>query len=292
MTTSREFWYSQLEEYNLGSRLSLPIDQHYLSNDLRSGSACTTQISFDREISSSFLDYASIHHVTPFQLGLSILYAFLFKLTHGQTDLCISCHNANRYKTELQNIIGMFVSTLPYRIKLDPQWSFDELTKHVQEKCLSILEHSHYPLQRILRDFHLNQSTVPFLQTVFDFITVSSVNDQFTFDDVILQPVLLKQLSEVAKFDFKFAFICNPLSDDNILSCRLTCSRDLFDNKTVTKMIERFQYLFEQLFSMNFNVNQTDLVVSSIAKLTLILTDEVNEMQQAAFSRQSNVTNE
>ncbi|CAF1537139.1 unnamed protein product, partial [Adineta steineri] len=292
MTKSREFWYSQFEGFNLKRRLSLPIDQRGSPNDQRSSCASIAQIFFENEISQLFRDYASIHHVTPFQLGLSILYAFLFKLTHGENDLCISCHNANRYRPELQNIIGMFVSTLPYRVELDPHWSFDDLVKYVQEKCLSVLEHSHYPLQHILSDFHLNQSTVPFLQTVFDFITVSSVNDQFTFDDVSLQPVSVKEFPEVAKFDFKVIFVYNPMAVDNILSCRFTCSRDLFEDTTVTKMIQRFQYLFEQIFSMNLNVNQTDLIVSPIAKLTLILPDEVNEMQQVAFYRQSNVTNE
>ncbi|CAF4306541.1 unnamed protein product, partial [Adineta steineri] len=150
MTTSREFWCLQLEEYNLEHRLSLPVDRHRSSNDHRSSSACITEISFDNDISQSFVDYASIHHVTPFQLGLSILYAFLFKLTHDENDLCISCLNANRYKSELQNIMGMFVSTLPYRVQLNRHCSFDELVKCVREKCLSILEHSHYPLQHIL----------------------------------------------------------------------------------------------------------------------------------------------
>ncbi|CAF1564468.1 unnamed protein product, partial [Adineta steineri] len=292
MTLSCEFWRLQFEGCNLKRRLSLPIDHQRLSNDQRSGFASTVQITFDRKISSSFLNYASLHHLTLFQLGLATFYTFLFKLTCSQTDLCISCVNANRYRPELQTMIGMFVSTLPYCMQLDPCWAFDEVVKHVREKCLSILEHSHYPLQHILRDFHLNQSTASFLQTVFDFITVSSVNDQLTFDDVSLQPVSLKQCSEVAKFDFKLTFIYNPVSVDNILLCHFICSRDLFEDTTVTKMIQRFQYLFEQLFSTNFNVNQTDLVVSPITRLTLILLDEMNEMQQVAFYRQSNVTNE
>ncbi|CAF4030575.1 unnamed protein product, partial [Adineta steineri] len=292
MTSSREFWHSQLNGYNQECRLSLPVDQHCSYRDQRSGYASISHISFDNKTAASFLDYASSRQVTPFQLGLATLFAFLFKLTYRQNDFCISCLNANRYKTELQNMIGMFVSTLPYRMQLGPQWPFDEVVKYVQEKCLSILQHSHYPLQHILRDFHLNQSTVPFLQTVFDFDTVSSVNDQFTFDDVILQPVSLQQSSEVAKFDFTSRFVYNPISDDNILSCSFICSLDLFEDTTVTKMLQRFQYLFEQLFSMNFNVNQTDSVVSPIAKLTLILPDEMNEIQHVAFCRQSNVTNE
>ncbi|CAF1412242.1 unnamed protein product [Adineta steineri] len=292
MTLSCEFWRLQFEGYNLTRRLSLPIDHQCLSNDQRSGFASIVQITFDRKISSSFFNHASLHHLTLYQLGLATFYTFLFKLIYGQTDLCISCLNANRYRPELQTMIGMFVSTLPYCMQLDPCWSFDEVTKYVREKCLSILEHSHYPLQHILRDLHLNQSTVPFLQTVFDFMTESSVNDHFTFDDVSLQSVSLEQFSEVAKFDFTLKFIYNPISDDNILSCRFTCSRDLFEDTTVTKMIQRFQYLFEQIFSMNFNVNQTDLIISPIAKLTLILPDEVNEMQHVAFYRQTNVTNE
>ncbi|CAF1312241.1 unnamed protein product [Adineta steineri] len=292
MTLSREFWRSQLNGFNHECRLSLPVDRHCLQSDQRSGYASIAHISFDNEVSMSFLDYASSHQVTPFQLGLATFYAFLFKLTYRQNDLCISCHNANRYRTELQNMIGMFVSTLPYRIQMDSDWSFDELVGHVREKCLSILEHSHYTLQHILRDFHFDQSTAPFLQTVFDFITESSVNDQLTFDDVSLQRISLKQISEVAKFDFTLKFIYNPISDDNMLSCRFICSRDLFEDTTLTKIIQRFQYLFEQLFSMDLNVNQIDLVVAPIAKLTLILPDEMNEMQHVAFYRQSNVTKE
>ncbi|CAF3939902.1 unnamed protein product, partial [Adineta steineri] len=292
MTVSYEFWRLQLEGYNLKRQLSLPIDQHCVSNNRRSGSASIAQITFDRKISSSFLNYASLHHFTLFQLGLATFYTFLFKLTYGQTDLCISCLNANRYRSELQTMIGMFTSTLPYCIKLDSFWSFDGITKHVREKCLSILEHSHYPLQLILRDFHLNQSNVPFLQTVFDFITESSVSDQFTFDDVNLQPVSLKEVPDLPKFDFTLTFYYDPILGDDILSCDFICSRDLFEDTTVTKMKERFQFLFEQLFSTFFNVNQTDLAAVAIAKLTLILPDEMNEMQRVAFNRQSNVTNE
>ncbi|CAF1085950.1 unnamed protein product [Adineta steineri] len=136
MTTSREFWHLQLKAHNLESRLSLPVDRHRLSNDNRSSSASVTQISFDNKSSQLFLDYASVHHVTPFQLGLSILYAFLFKLTHGENDLCISCLNANRYKFELQNTVGMFVSTLPYRIQLDPHLPFHDLVEYSDELSL------------------------------------------------------------------------------------------------------------------------------------------------------------
>ncbi|CAF1567784.1 unnamed protein product, partial [Adineta steineri] len=120
MTLSHEFWLSELKGYNFVRQLLLPVDRQRSSTDQRSGLASTAQIIFDDKICRSFLNYASSHHLTPFQLGLSIFYVFLFKLTRGETDLCISSICANRYRSELHNLIGMFVSTLPYRVQLDP----------------------------------------------------------------------------------------------------------------------------------------------------------------------------
>ena len=229
MTSSRQFWNSQLQGYNLQRQLSLPMDRSRSSTDQRSGLASTAHIIFDDEICTSFLDYASSHHLTLFQLGVSTFYAFLYKLTHGQSDLCISSINANRYRSELQNMIGMFVSTLPYRLQVDSHWSFDELVEHVREKCLSILEHSHYPLQHILADCHLNQSNVPFLETMFDFITVTSDVDHLCLNGTNLQSVSVEGLYEVARFDFMLTFNYNSASKNDRLSCHFECSHDLFD---------------------------------------------------------------
>ncbi|CAF1463335.1 unnamed protein product [Adineta steineri] len=292
MTTSREFWYLQLEEYNWESRLLLPVDRHRMSNDHRSSSASITQISFDNDISQSFLDYASIHHVTPFQLGLTILYAFLFKLTHGENDLCISCLNANRYKTELQNIMGMFVSTLPYRIQLDPHWSFDDLVEYVRENCLSILEHSHYPLQHILANVHTDQSNISFLEAIYDFITISSHSDELSLVDSSLKQVSFEQSFEVAKFDFMLTFIYNPILENNRLAFRFTCSHDLFDEITVTQIGRRLEYCFQQLFSTNENMDRMNTCFASVSKFDLILPEETQEMEDAIFCRQSHIMNE
>ena len=284
MTLSRDFWHSQLEEYNLEQSLSLSVDRHCLSGDQRSGLASVAKISFHQKISTSFLNYASSHQLTPFQLGLAAFYAFLFKLTHGQADLCIASVNANRYRSELQDMIGMFVATLPYRLQLDSSWSFDELVEHVREKCMSILGHSHYPLQHILADLQVNQSNAPFLQTMFDFITASSDVNELSLNGTSLEEVSMEQLSEVAKFDFSLTFVHNPTSD-GLLSCSFVCSHDLFEETTVARIAQRFQYLLEQLFSTNVDTVPMGQCFPSINKLSLILPEEAEEMQTVIFDR-------
>ncbi|CAF4098502.1 unnamed protein product [Adineta steineri] len=263
MTSSQEFWQLELKGYNLTRQLSLPVDrQRSLANQQRSGLASTAQITFNDEICRSFLNYASSHHLTLFQLGLSIFYVFLFKLSHGETDLCISSINANRYRSELVNMIGMFVSTLPYRVELDPHWSFDEVAKYVQEKCLSILEHSHYPLQHILSDNRLNQSNVSFLETMFDSITISKETNYLSLNDVNLEEVSLQESYEMAKFDFSLNVAHNPSSDENRLSCCFICSRDIFDGKTVV-MIAPASFAQCRIWSKNQRDADTNL--SSLA---------------------------
>jgi hypothetical protein len=289
---SQQFWHLQLADYNLQRPLFLPVDRHRSSTDQRSGLASAAQILFTNDVSTAFLHYASLHQVTPFQLGLSTFYAFLFKLTHGESDLCIASINANRYRSELQQIIGMFVATLPYRIQLDSQWSFDQLVQHVREKCLSILAHSHYSLQQILADVQLDQSNVSFLETMFDFITVSSDVNSFSLNGVSLEQMSIEQSYQVAKFDFSLTFTYNPSSDDNQLSCSLICSRDIFDETTVTLLSQRFEYLFDQIFRSSRSVRLKDDCMILMKKLSLILPEEAVEMQTKIFCRLENTVKE
>jgi hypothetical protein len=189
-------------------------------------------------------------------------------------------------------MIGMFVSTSLYRLQFDCHWSFNQLVKHVREKCLSILEHVHYPLQHILSDHQVNPSSMYFLETTFDFITVSSNINQLSFADTNFKQVLTQQPSKVAKFDFSIKFIYNPTADNNKLSCSFVCSRDLFEEATVTLIAQRFQYLFEQLFqekSCDALMNQP---IISVNKFSLILPKEKEELNSVIFHRLSNIGNE
>jgi hypothetical protein len=291
-TSSRQFWHSELVGYDLQHSFSLPLDRHRSSTDQRSGLASSAQIRFDNNTSTAFFNYASSHQVTPFQLGLSTFYAFLFKLTHGESDLCIASINANRYRPELEKMIGMFVATLPYRIQLDSQWSFDELVKHVREKCLSILVHSHYPLQHILADVQLNQSNVSFLETMFDFIIESSDVDRFSLNGENLEQMSTEESYEVAKFDFSMTFVYNPTCGDNQLSCSLLCSQDIFDKTTVALLSQRFEYFFDQFFLTSSNISPIFDCMIPINKLSVILPEENAEMETRIFCRLESIANE
>ena len=163
------------------------------------------------------------------------------------------------------------------------------LSKTYEKRCLSILEHSLYPLQHILTDLQITQSYIPFLDSVFDFITASSNINQLSFDGASLEQMPLEQSFEAAKFDFMLTFIYNPASNDNKLSFQLMCSRDLVDQVTVEIIARRFEHLFEQIFTSDSRIDQVD---SSLSNFDLMLPEEVKEIEDVVFCRQPNIIDE
>jgi non-ribosomal peptide synthetase component F len=210
-------------------------------------------------------------------LALGCYYAFLFKLTNGERDLCIGMNTHGRYKEELIPIIGMFVNAIPLRCQLDPHWSLHQLFKQVQQMMMSSRKYSYFPLQRILAQ-HPNISKAAFLDNSFIFQSSENQNidNEVMISDSQLNsmPMLIKinENEIMSKFDFALNIQYNKST--NQLSCTMDGSLELFDTRTVDKIAQRFHSMLEHLFSRT-----DDQMAKPIAQLSLILPDERLLMQ-------------
>ncbi|CAF1493124.1 unnamed protein product, partial [Adineta steineri] len=150
-----------------------------------------------------------------------LAYGFDVPFVNGFTHSCLKYSSSGKtipFETELQNLIGMFVATLPHRIQIHPTYSFNHLIKQVQNEFYSILEHTHYPLQQILQDLDYKHSSAAFLNILFDFITYSSDTDLLSVNQTQFQPVPLKQMQNVVKFDMKLLFFHDPTVQNQTIS--------------------------------------------------------------------------
>ncbi|CAF4206750.1 unnamed protein product, partial [Rotaria sordida] len=272
MTAANMFWLDTLHDCNLDRYLPLPFDRYRLSDEHRSGRGISVSFNFGQDLSHIFIAYSSSNDITVQQLALSCFYAFLFKLTNGESDLCIGMNTDGRYKEELMSVIGMFVNAIPLRCQLDPHWSFAQVIEDVKEIITSSLKYSYFPLQRILAQ-HSNASKPAFLETSFEFQSYTSTTDK---NEVMIGNVQLVAMpfsikigedEIMSKFDFMFT-IQHDLDIDQ-LSCTISTSLDLFDKITVHKMGQRFYSMLEQLFELrDIQLNK------SIYELSLILPNE------------------
>ncbi len=274
MTAASMFWLDILHDCKLDQPLPLPFDRYRLSDDYRTGRGTSVTLQFGQQLSQSFIHHATSHNISLECLSLATYYAFLFKLTNGERDLCIGMNIDSRYKKELMSVIGMFVNAIPLRCQLDPHWSFHQLLDHVHEIMTKSLEYSYFPLQRILTQ-QSNVSKATFLDISFEFL--SNENDNIMNEVMIgdsklhIMPLSIK-ISEdeiMSKFDFSL----NIQHDVNIneLSFTINASLDLFDTKTIETIACRFHSMLQQLFISSINDNQ---LTKPIYELSLLLPNE------------------
>ncbi|CAF4425170.1 unnamed protein product, partial [Didymodactylos carnosus] len=261
---------------------ALPYDHLSKLDQQRTGQGGYLTIELDSFLVDRILKYAQQCNVSLFQLALTCYYIFLFKLTNGEKDLCIGSVSSNRYRHELQNMIGMFVNTLPYRLVLDPTLTFGQLLYNVKELCLSILQYAYLPYQDIIQLHRAGTSTsnnnkqqqLAFFQTLFDF---NSMNDSSSTTMIELdeQTQLYRMFGDyndrnVAKFDITLSV--NYDAQQSKMSCSFEYTRDLFESKTIENMANSFQVLLQQLFS---NLSSFDKEKQPLYELSLLLPTEV-----------------
>jgi fengycin family lipopeptide synthetase D len=277
MSVASMFWLDILHDCNLDRSLPLPYDRYRLSDEHRTGRGTSVSFDFGQDLSHHFLAYASSSNIEPQHLALAIYYAFLFKLTNGERDLCIEMNTDGRYKEELMSVIGMFVNAIPLRCQLDPHLSFCQFVKDVREMMTSSLEYSYFPLQRILAQ-HSNSSKPAFLDTSFVF---GSTGNDNTENKTIIGSSRLRPMPTSIKISedeimSKFDFILIIQHDLNInqLSSTINVSLDLFNVETANKITQRFYSMLHQLF------NLTEVQMEKpIYELSLILPDERSLMK-------------
>ncbi|CAF4173115.1 unnamed protein product, partial [Rotaria sordida] len=272
MTAASMFWLDTLYDCNLGQSLPLPFVRYRLSDEHRTDCGISFSFDFGEDLSHDFFSYSSSHGITVEQLTVASYFAFLFKLTNEESDLCIGMNTNGRYKEELKPMIGMFVNVIPLRCQLDPHWSFHQLVEHVKEIITNSLKYSYFPLQRILNQYP-NTIKPTFLETSFEFQSYTSKgskNEMMIGNARIVGAPISINIGEdeiMNKFDFTLT-IEHVLNIDQ-LSCTINASLDLFDRKTIDIITQRFHSMLKQLFD-----TEDAPTNKPIYELLLILPDE------------------
>ena len=262
MTSSIMYWRQILSNYHFEKPMNLPFDRKPHDNDLlRTGQGFSIQIHFPSSVTTQLIEYASKLNSTLYQVCLTIYYIFLFKLTGGQRDLIVGIVNANRYRPELEDIIGMFVNTLPIGIHIDPQDTFDEVLSKVSNFLHASYSHFHVPYQIIIEQIPIQQRS-----------RFNSIQTMFTLDELSIKPLPLDDNTFIQPFSiedsntkssmFDITLSLEHTIETDLLQAEFIVSADLFHSSTLTNIANQFQFLVEQLVLMK---------QQSICELSLIL---------------------
>lgn len=120
--------------------------------------------------------YCAEKNVSIFPLFLASLCIYINRILN-KDDIVIGVPVFNRSKEERETV-GMFVSTVPIRIRMRDDLSFDDFVRMVSNEWFRVLKHQKYPYEILLADLRKQHKG---LDSLYD-ITLSYQNVQFEKD--------------------------------------------------------------------------------------------------------------
>ena len=258
------YWQSQLE--GLAPLLNLPVDRTRPAIQTFKGSRHSFTIS--PIVSKKMKDISRQQGATLFMTMATAFSVFLSRHC-GQNDIAFGTPVANRGRTELESLIGLFINTLVIRVDLKGSVNFLDLLERVKRTCIDAYSNQEVPFEKIVQVLNpaRSQAYSPLFQVLMLF--TDNVSIPHAVEDLEIE--LRESPSDVAKFDLTLAIG----EHDGELKGSFGYNTDLFDKGTIARMSDRFEVLLQSI-SEDVNLPVDRLSIMTSKEKTLVL-EEFND---------------
>ncbi len=140
----RDWWQGTLSA--LPEPLELPCDRRAEGFDFKGG---RVDAPLSRDLSRRCDAYCAEKGLTPYALFVSAFSLVLSKLTDAE-DLVIGTPVSGRMRPELQEMCGLFMGTLPLRLRPREDLSADDYLAATGREVMALLDHQTLPLEEIV----------------------------------------------------------------------------------------------------------------------------------------------
>jgi amino acid adenylation domain-containing protein len=191
-----------------------------------------------RELQAAFRTVGQRQGATLF-MALLAAFAVLLRRHTGEDDVVVGMPTANRDRSELEGLIGFFVNTLPLRVALSGNPSFEDLLSRARETAVGAYAHQGLPFEKLVDELQPERSLShsPLFQVMLVLQNVPAM--------ALELPALTLRAEdrpqEISKFDLTLTI--NETSAG--LLCQWRYNSELFDPSTVERMAERMRILLE-----------------------------------------------
>lgn len=196
MLVQEEYWLTayagELPVINLPTDYGRPAVRNY--------EGALVQYTVDPVVTSALKTLAQQHQATMFMVCLAAFTVLLHKYT-GQDDIIVGTPSSGRIHADLDNLIGMFVSTLPCRMYPAADKTFSQLLNEVRHTSLEALNNQEYPFEILLEKLNIRRdpSRNPLFDVMFSFTGGSAAPEKNHPSGLSLRP--RETTDKAAQFD-------------------------------------------------------------------------------------------
>ena len=231
-----EYWKQQLA--GAPPLLELPADHPRPA--IQSYQGDSVKFVLSNELTKKLKDLSHESESTLFMTLLAAFSVLLYRYTN-QEDLVIGSPIANRQRSEIESLIGLFVNTLALRISLKENPPFFKLLKAVRHISLDAYAHQDLPFEKLVEDLQPERSLShsPLFQVMF--VLQNAPKKKINISDITLTPLDINR--ETAKFDLTLSLT----ETEGELKGEFGYSKDLFKRDRIERMAGHFQTLLEEI---------------------------------------------
>ena len=160
----RKYWLTSFADKQ--EPVALPLDFPRPDENTFEGDCIF--ISIDKEMVSGLRKLAIDNNSTPFLVSFAAYYVLLYKYS-GQDDMVVGIPVAGRIHPALNDIIGMFVNTLPIRATLQSGQSFTVLLNQLMDNFFRAMDNQLYPFEELIEALNMERTGTrnPLFDTLF-----------------------------------------------------------------------------------------------------------------------------
>jgi len=252
MKKQEEYWVNQFR--NEIPVLNLKYDYERTVMQNLEGDSISVEV--NEKVTEGLRKLAKRTGTTMHMILLSVFNILLSRYS-GQEDIVVGTPIAGRTHVGLQNIMGMFVNTLPLRNKPEGDKNYLEFLKEVKENCLKAYENQSYQLETLVEklDIRSDTSRNHIFDVIFNMIDIVDRNV------IELDGVLFKKHNKVNKM-CKVDLSLDVLEKDKSLELEFEYCTKLFKKETITRMSKQYTKVIEDI------LKDTEIKISLIDILT------------------------
>ncbi|SFT09094.1 amino acid adenylation domain-containing protein [Saccharopolyspora flava] len=231
-----EFWKRELA--GLPDQLELPTD--FPRPAVSSHRGESVRFGLDADLHRRLRDLAAEHQASAFMVLQTALAALLTRMGAG-TDVPIGSPVAGRGDDRLDDLVGFFVNSLVLRTDTSGDPTFAELLDRVRQTDLAAFDNAELPFERLAELLNPTRSLArhPLFQVMLAYWgAAESVRAELPGIDTSVDTIP----AGAAKFDLAFSL---HESADGDVSGLVQYSTDLFTERTVESLVDRFVTLLE-----------------------------------------------
>ncbi|MEA2827782.1 MAG: hypothetical protein QOG43_2221 [Actinomycetota bacterium] len=145
LATELDWW----REYLAGANTVLDLPTDHPRPAAQTFTGARLQFTLSEEVTDAVREFGRQERTTVFMTGLAVL-GILLSFETGQDDILVGSPVANRQRAETEPLIGFFVNTLLFRVRMPGDPTVREVVRQARENAIAAYSHQDVPFDKLV----------------------------------------------------------------------------------------------------------------------------------------------